>query len=286
MADMSQDFDDLFLEKFGVSFSDSAGDLSKFKLSPEDRWKLVSEVLSILPQPSAALFIHVPKTGGTTFGESVAERRLRNVVSCDAPPVQFLAMLRDCFAAPNSRGILFRAHHDYGTIFRHNSPSQFDFIFSSFRDPLEVHISNATMIVERLDKFYQGVDQGPAVLGFCEIWDRALNQEGLNFEVSSTFVAAVLSMDYYKKSMSGVYYRFFGKCSDEQLRNVEFFNYKHFDSIMVEKFGFAEPPERKNVVTNKRLKVQNIAEEISTALLENDAQIVARIKSHIPERWR
>ncbi|WP_171210286.1 MULTISPECIES: hypothetical protein [unclassified Ruegeria] len=281
MAESSNDFDALFKSKFGFSYTEDSDALQELRVSPYDRWKLVSEILDLLPDAPASLFIHVPKTGGTTLGESVARNNLRNVVSCDAEDKEFLSMLRACCVAPNEMGILFRAHHPYGTIFKNNDESRFDFIFSSFRDPLSVHISNVTMILERLDKYYRGLDQGQGVQKFCEIWDRVIVEGELKFNNSSECAVAILASPHYVKTMAGVYDKFFGRCSDEQLRNVTFFDYRQFDTFMVQRFGFETPPERRNVAQNRKLEIQDIPSMVSQTLLEKDEQIVDRIQALI-----
>lgn len=265
--------------KHGIRASDPLETQNAIRLLPKDRWEILQRALTLLPRAKLDIFIHVPKTGGTTLGQNLSSQHLRNVVSCDAPNTVFFQLLRQCFVTPNPQGILARGHHGYTTIFSQIDRAQCASVFSVFREPLDIQVSNINMIARRMRKFYAGEDQGLSTNQFCENWHAFFQDQKRPFQESAEFCIWLASTELYQRTMGGIYDKFFGACTDEELRSIRFVELHAFDAFVVDMFQFAAPPPRLNQTDNSLFLTEHLSDTVRAQLTAADAPIVDRIKS-------
>lgn len=258
------------------SISDSAS-----LINNKQRWKLVD--LIIAGRESAAIiFIHVPKTGGTTFGETLAEDKKADVISVDAPIRTFVRQVYSASKSEGDRYILIRSHHPLSLFSATNVFRDGAGIISAYRDPLEIHTSNVNMIMSRIKKYLTS----PESLSFSvrEFSKRWIDELGFCPEQSRAGAMAVIDSNAYSARMSGIYSRFFdADGAKELIEKGRIFVASHdkFELILCSVFGYESIPERKNVSDVRFIVPSDVDSVTESRLCSEDNQISRILRANL-----
>jgi len=255
----------------------SVDDLDFWELTQWDRWLLLNsffEKIELRP----IHFLHVPKTGGTTLGETLGADKKITVISVDARIGIFLKMLVNASRFGAERGVLTRAHHPFGLIKNSGCLSRIKLIFSGYRDPEKIHMSMINMIMRRLKSYYAGEELKHDVRIYCERWVNNIEKE---FTYDENFALAVMKSEYYKREASGIYSKFFQDCTASDLDKICFLNSADFDEIFVKVFDYEQPPPRRNVSDERILNEGNYDVETMKSLVAEDDAIVKEIRRRL-----
>ncbi|WP_290653986.1 hypothetical protein [Idiomarina sp.] len=259
------------------------GEKCDIELSIPERWELIREVLNN-KKNKILLFMHIPKTGGTTFGERLAEDGVACVLSADADDKTFLEHLFYLIHADQSRPVVVRAHHSLRTFLGSGidlSNSNKVTLISAYRRPIDVHISNVNMIVERLRLFYKDPKSLPNnVRDFCELW---VSRLGVT-DVPTGY--EVISSSAYIDNAAGLFSNFFNLDSWRELilsRVLKVINYTDFDQIFTEAYGYSKPPSRKNVMSINYLSKDDVDVDTKMRLTSKDEPYSKFIEANLSE---
>ena len=228
----------------------------------DERWLLLKKIIEE-KENRVLLFMHIPKTGGTTFGETLAEDGVAHVVSVDAEHTMFLNQVYSFIHDTSLKPIVIRAHHSLSTILKSgisiSSNGQVTFI-SAYRNPVDVHISNVNMIIQRLNHYYMPEITTPTdIIEFCENWINRLNIKDRESIPSGYDI--ISSLDY-ANHMGNIYSTFLNHHSWQELVNcnkLKFIHYTSFDEVFMSVFNYSKPPKRKNVMETNHLQRSNLS---------------------------
>jgi hypothetical protein len=95
-------------------------------------------------------YIHIPKTGGTSIGESIEKSEMMSVVSIDDEFQRFLTQLSNALKNKDLRPIFTRAHYPYIYLMAAKYLQHCEKVFTTIRCPFEIAVSNAYMIARRV----------------------------------------------------------------------------------------------------------------------------------------
>lgn len=247
------------------------------------RWFLLNALLNNANK-TALNFLHIPKTGGTSFGESLAYDNHVDIVSVDASPdVFFTQLVQLVYQQGNEqeKPVLIRAHHSLlysATFLTGNLPN---LSFFSFRDPIDIHVSNVNMIMRRLKAFSDGVLQNEPERLFSERWLALLNG---TFSANNDFAQKIIASKAYQQEMGGIYSRNFDSFDwENRLKSKQLFAIKaeDIDYVFFNAFGYTQLPARRNVSDVKWLAVSDLSEKNKCDLLGRDYRVVEKIKQHL-----
>lgn len=247
-----------------------------------ERWMLYSAILE-LKSLSAVHFLHVPKTGGTTFGETLGKDGKAIIISLDSLPETFYRQLLRLKAASSKSLIISRAHHGLSLVLKSNCIKHIRLIFTAYRDPIDVHISNVNMIMRRIASYNDGVDMPHIEKTFCRHW---LNTFNNSFENTKTFAHIIIVSKEYQDEMQGIYSQLFNVRGWEELiysNKLAAIPSTLFDDMFVEVFGYESPPVRKNVSKSPILERADLDEKIFSKLIQRDEKITKFLSKHLIE---
>ena len=259
------------------SVSTRIGDLDN-----EVRWDLINKAVSLVDN-DLMLFMHVPKTGGTTFGETLAEDQVAHVVSADAALHMFLHQIFSVLNARDEKKILVRAHHPL-SLFLKIDPARVSDFFTAYRDPVDVHVSNINMIVRRFSSYLD--DSGPESLNegereFCRGWEASL---GGVPDLSPDGALGIARSDVYLERMGSVFTKFFNVDNWRELvlsGRLAVIDFRKFDDVFLALFGYEAPPERKNVSDSKVIRRSDLAGADMAKLVGVDGSICGFLSSNL-----
>lgn len=247
-----------------------------------ERWLFLSEIFK-QKSISPVHFLHVPKTGGTTFGETLGQDKKALIISADAQSATLARQIMRLVNAPENSFVLTRAHHSLKVLDQAQCLSLFSLIISSYRDPLAVHVSNVNMIVRRLARFINKEKMPEAELAFCQEWQAALKNQ---FRNSQEFAIELLKSDAYAQKMGTIYHRFYNLTGWNKLirhKKLVVIASSSFDKMFTDVFDYPSPPKRKNVSDNPILNVRDIQKENYQHLIESDQSIIQFLESNLVE---
>lgn len=251
-------------------------------LDIEARWILVLHLLRCSNR-CANHFLHIPKTGGTTFGEVLAFDRRAAVISVDSDPGTFLGQLRSATYSDPSLPVLTRAHHPYSSVQRGIDEGLVQLVFTAYRDPVSLHVSNVNMIMRRINMFLSCREKlTPLEVQFCHQWMDRMNKFGRCFEDTPQFAKELLLSDYYLQWMGSIYSKFFDtQQSIESVRKgqTKVIFYRDFDEMFTDVMGYETKPERRNVSDRSYIDISGLSAEEAGRFVGEDREIVAILKS-------
>jgi len=252
------------------------------ELKPVERWKYLKEIFIKEKKRKVIHFLHVPKTAGTTLGVSLQSDKKANVVSVDAPVKEFLNHVKIVKKERDKeKVILTRAHHPFHILRKADVLDSFSSIFSAYRDPIAIHISNVNMIMSRLEKFNNKVSIKEPELSFCKKWDHILKSKNIVFQNTKEVALQIINSNEYIKEMGNLYYKFFGDCTEEELKLISFIDYRNFDDVYTKIFFYNDVPNRLNVGTNKIISYSDLNNNIIEKLIEKDKFIIDYIQNNL-----
>lgn len=251
-------------------------------LSLLERWMLYSTILE-LKSLSTVHFLHVPKTGGTTFGETLGKDGKAIIISLDSLPETFYRQLLRLKAARSKSLIISRAHHGLSLVLKSNCIKHIRLIFTAYRDPIDVHISNVNMIMRRIASYVDGANMPDIEKTFCEHWLEKLDN---SFENTKTFARIIITSKEYQDEMQGVYSQIFNVRGWEKLfysNKLAVIPSMLFDDMFVDVFDYGSPPVRRNVSKSPILERADLDEKVFSKLIQRDEKIIKILSKHLIE---
>jgi hypothetical protein len=245
------------------------------------RWELVCLLIK-KTGCKAAHFLHVPKTGGTTLCEALAERGSARVIYVDSDPLTFASHLKSACCAESQAPILTRAHHPHSVMEKVFSTGLIDLVFSSYRDPVSLHISNVNMIMRRMNLYFST----PSRLTewetrFCTTWQGRFESD---YENTDSFAKRLLLSDSYIRHMGSIYNKLFNTgeaVTSIAKKQIKIIYYKDLDSVFTNMTGDCAVPERRNVSDNTRVIESELSSEERARIIGNDDGILGLIRKFL-----
>jgi len=244
-----------------------------------DRWHLVKDI-SEKRGLSIKHFLHVPKTGGTTFAESLLSDGKALIVSVDAEREVFerhLSLLRS--AKPGDR-IITRSHHPYSVLEVAGMINHVDLMFSAYRDPVDLHISNVNMIMRRVSWYLSGAENIPSsIRRFCIEW---LERFEVDYSDTKEFARQLIFSKAYLDYMGSIYSKYYN--TDEAIAalrggGIKVIYFTDFDDMFTFVMGYDCPPKRKNITKISYLDRKEFSDEEVGLLIGKDRGLLSDICS-------
>ncbi|WP_426415792.1 hypothetical protein [Aestuariirhabdus sp. LZHN29] len=249
-------------------------------LSDAERWLLVKECLR--QKPSNALhFLHIPKTGGTSFGETLGQDKKAVIISVDALPETLAGQLLRFSNTDEKMLVITRAHHSLKVIENSGCLEHISLVLTAYRNPAEVHVSNVNMIMRRVSNYIDGQGMLKAERIFCKEW---LENFPMKFSNTKEFAKCLLRSDVYRDRMGKVYSLFLlGSCWKKMIKSKELFviSSDSFDDLFVDVFDYAVLPTRKNVSVSPMLTLEDFDAKCLSGLVAGDEALAEFLKDSI-----
>lgn len=278
----------------GIALSERV--LSEKKYSPEvaaaieskslfERWEFISALLSLKPDP-AFHFLHVPKTGGTTFGETLGRDRKVIILSVDASADTLARQVVRFASSDNQTLVMTRAHHSLALVYNSGCHQRFRLMLTAYRPPASIHISNVNMIMRRIRRYTSRKSQPASEREFSEEWLSTLPSP---FEYNAVYAQQLLTSDHYRQKMGGIYQRFFNSRDWQSLirkNQLLVVDSRDLDVLLTKGFGYEKPPERRNVSLQPLLTTSDVSERDIEPLIAPDRDVATFLKQNLscPDR--
>lgn len=264
-------------KKGAEELSDIISNLSLF-----ERWQLLRCFLE-KKQSIVFHFLHVPKTGGTTFGETLSKDKKTVTISVDAAPLTLAKQLIRLVNASPTELVLTRAHHGLALAYDSGCAESFKFIFSAYREPKAIHISNVNMIMRRLNNALNTLPENESEQLFCKFWQKNLPSK---FEYTQEFALKLLLSSAYRREMGQVYTRFYNVSVSRwrkliRKKQLLILPSEQFDHVFTEVFNYEKLPPRKNVSSNPLLTGIDVQDEQCSHLITTDSTITSYLEKHL-----
>lgn len=251
-------------------------------LSTLERWIFLTECLK-QKQSNVLHFLHIPKTGGTSFGETLGQDKKAVIISVDALPETFAGQIMRFQRAKPEELVVTRAHHSLKLVEMSGCLEFISLVLTAYRNPLEVHISNVNMIMRRVANYVKGSQMPAAEKIFCEQWLQDFSEP---FTETKAFAIRLLKSDIYRKRMGGIYSLFLKGSSWKKLHRkgkLVVIASEKFDAMFTDVFDYQVLPERKNVSLAPMISVSDIAPSSLASLVKNDKSISVFMDSNLVE---
>lgn len=265
--------------------------LSEKKPSPElitaidskslfERWEFINALLALKPNP-AFHFLHVPKTGGTTFGETLGRDRKVIILSVDASADTLAKQVVRFANTDNQSLVMTRAHHSLALVYNSGCHQRFKLMLSAYRSPASIHISNVNMIMRRVQRYTSRKSQPEAEREFSEVWLSSLRSP---FEYNAAYAHQLLTSDHYRQQMGGIYQRFFNSRDWQSLvhkSQLLVIDSQDFDVLLTQGFGYKKAPDRRNVSIQPLLTKNDVSKKEIEPLIAPDREIASFLEQRL-----
>lgn len=269
------------MEELGIdSHIDNFDTMNFFQPTIVQRWAIVNRFIrerNVAP----VHFLHVPKTAGTTFIETLERDARCLVISVDAPFGVMLHHIRRAYNGSDSLPIITRSHHTHRFLKQNAVLDQSSSIISYYRPSLAIHLSNVNMIMSRMNRFYNDAEQGVGEKEFCKNWDVNLKKLKIDFNNDVQTAKNIIESELYSIEMSGIFNKYFSSCTEDEMRNIFFFSYRDLDNVFKVFFDYDDAPRKRNVSESKILSENDISPILAKSLCHQDSEIEAKIQSLI-----
>lgn len=191
-------------------------------------------------------FYHVPKTAGSTISETLETRVGVPVISVDATKETFIRHVKRALSSASQHKIFVRSHLAFPNVETALRSDNCRLKFSVFRDPLNVHISNAKMILRRVNIHRTTGHDNQGVREFSEYWDERLTNLDIDNFDTAVSIEKLLISEAYKTIYQNIYTGYFGRCTENDLDDIFFFNQDYTDRFLEIFFNVPSGSERRN----------------------------------------
>lgn len=249
-------------------------------LSNSSRWEIVGSLMN-RKQLSACHFLHIPKTGGTTFGESLASDNKALVISVDSDSMTFIRHIKSVIHANPDHLVVTRAHHPYSLISNLVDNGTIKLVFSAYRDPVDLQVSNVNMIMRRMHKYLTGEGSlSKWESEFCKQWLARFERP---YENTSDFARELLLSQSYIRYMGSIYSKFLNtKKALEGIRTgkIKMIDSTDFDGMFTDVFDYESTPPRRNVSSTSYIDKASLTVEERMTIIGSDNEIIDLIKEN------
>ncbi|HEY9041766.1 MAG TPA: hypothetical protein VIN66_06250 [Rheinheimera sp.] len=251
------------------------------QLSLAERWMLLQHVLNETKRV-AFNYLHIPKTGGTSLGETLANDKHVDIVSVDALPVVFARQISRLYNT-TQLPVMVRAHHSLQFSALLIAKGLFTTSFLTYRNPIDIHVSNINMIIRRLVAYEAGEVLTEPEIQFCREW---LSKLTTGFADTEQFAVKLANSDAYLQAMGNIYARNLNTANWQKLvkqKSLLVLDTSDIDRVFNRVFKYEKVPLRKNVSHDKWLTVDCLTPEVKQRLQSKDVKVVDFLNRHLSD---
>jgi len=180
-------------------------------VSEHPTWEFLKEMRYSASIP-VAYHLHIPKTGGTSIFGNLLKSTLWCPMNTDSASPESLASIRKRVEEGAKLKIYARSHNTVPTLKRMGVMHIPSVMFTVYRDPLEIQISNANMVGSRVNKYFSGALPKETNEGrWTEKWISTLGCTP-STDIRTVALAAIRS-PAYREQYSDILCRYFGDVS-------------------------------------------------------------------------